>query len=171
MDGETHIRTPNKPGQESFENDNKYTTPSYGRRSGTSLEELVLESHLRLGLEADTGAEDVGHGLALLAEGVDDGRAGRRHGCFEHVAQDAEHRVEALVLIRGGAVRGDGPPLYAGHELGDEAEVDDQRRGEEGVLADVEEPVMFCVSNASRRLRKSRATYEMVCLPPMKISA
>lgn len=64
----------------------------------------MLESHLGLGLEADAGAENVGQGRPLLAEGVDDGCAGGRQGRLEHVTEDAEHRVEALVLGRRGAV-------------------------------------------------------------------
>lgn len=34
------------------------------------LEELVLQSHFRLWLETNTGAEDVGQSVALLAQSV-----------------------------------------------------------------------------------------------------
>ena len=123
----------------------------------------MLESHLGLGLEADAGAEDVGQGRALLAEGVDDGRAGGRQRRLEHVAEDTEHRVEALVLGRSGTVGGDSLPRHARHDLGDDAEIDDQRRGEERVLADVEQPV-YCVSELSpdKSVVDLRGTYEMV---------
>ena len=99
----------------------------------------MLEGHVRLGLEADAGAEDVGQGGALLGEGVDDGGAGGREGRLEHVAQDAEDAVEVLVLGRGGAVGRGRLPLDARHHLGDDDEVDDEGRGQEGIFADVEE--------------------------------
>jgi len=54
---------------------------------------------------------------------------------LEHVAEDAQHAVEALVLgtllVR--------LPGDTGHHLGDDDEIDDQRRGQERVLADVED--------------------------------
>jgi len=103
------------------------------------LEELVLQGHIRLGLQADTRAEDVGKGRALLGERIDDGGAGGRQRGLEHVAQHAEHAVEALVLGDLTAL-GVQLPLHAGHELGDHDQVDDQGRGEEGVLADVGDP-------------------------------
>ena len=117
------------------------TIPYYGNSSLIRhLEKLVLEGHLRLGLEAHAGTEDVRQSRPLLAEGVDNRRSRRRQGGLEHVAQDAEHGVEALVLGGGGAVRRDSLPRHARHQLGDDAEINDQRRGEEGILADVEEP-------------------------------
>lgn len=93
----------------------------------------MLKRHVGLWLETDTGTEDVGEGTALLGEGVDNRGSVRHKRGLEHVRQDAENRVEALVLAALGL------PGHAGHELGDEDEIDDQRRGEEGVLADVEE--------------------------------
>jgi len=65
-------------------------------------------------------------------------------GCqrgFEHVAEDAQHALEALEVLGGHAIRGGSLPLDAGHHLSDQNQVDDQRRGEEGVLADVEDPI------------------------------
>lgn len=102
--------------------------------STDSSVELVLQGHVRLGLEADARAEDVGQGGALLGQGVDDGGAGRRERRLEHVAEDAEDAVEALVAVVALAL-----PLDARHHLRDEHEVDDEGRGEEGVLADVED--------------------------------
>lgn len=99
-----------------------------------SLVQLVLQGHVRLGLEADARAEDVGQGGALLGQGVDDWGAGRRQRCLEHVAQDAEDAMEALVAVVTLTL-----PLDARHHLCDEHEVDDERRGEEGILADVED--------------------------------
>ena len=81
----------------------------------------MLERHVRLRLQADTGTEDVGQRGALLGEGVDDGGARGREWRLEHVRQDAEDAVEALELVL--AVRA---PLDARHDLGDEDQVDDE---------------------------------------------
>lgn len=98
------------------------------------LVQLVLQGHVRLGLETDARAEDVGQGGALLCQGVDDWGTGRRERCLEHVAKDAENAVEALVARVALAL-----PLDARHHLRDKHEVDDQGRGQQGVLADVED--------------------------------
>lgn len=119
--------------------------PGAKKAPGRSLKQFVLERHVGLGLEADAGAEDVGQGAALLGQGVDDGRTGRGHRRLEHVAEDAQDAVEALVVARGAR-----PPLDARHHLGHDDQVDDQRRGQEGVLADVEEPVARTVSIRGR---------------------
>lgn len=104
-----------------------------------SLKQLVLQSHVRLGLETDAGAEDVGHGGALLGQRVDDGGAGGRERGLEHVAEDAEHAVEALVVGVGLGGGARGLPLDARHHLGQDDQVDDEGRGEQRVLADVED--------------------------------
>lgn len=52
---------------------------------------------------------------------------------LEHEAKDAENAVKA------GIVRALSLPLNAGHHLGDKDEIDDQRTGQKGVLADVED--------------------------------
>jgi len=111
--------------------------PSWSRED---LEELVLESHLGLGLETDTGTENVGQSGTLLSQGVDNRGARRGQGSLEHVAEDAEDGVEALVVGSDGTVRRSSLPLDAGHELSNDDEIDDQRSGKEGVLADVEDP-------------------------------
>jgi len=99
----------------------------------------VLQGHVVLGVETQAGAEDVGHGGALLGQGVDDGGARRGHGSLEHVGQDGEHRVEVLPVGLGGILLVQ-TPLDAGHQLGDDHQVDDERGGEKGVLADVGDP-------------------------------
>ena len=43
----------------------------------TRLEQLVLKSHVVLGLESDTGTEDVGESSTLLTKSVDNGSASR----------------------------------------------------------------------------------------------
>lgn len=87
----------------------------------------MLQGHVRLRLESDASAKDVGQGRTLLGQGVDDRRAGRGHGRLEHVAEDREHAVEGLVLAVGLAVAF---PLDARHHLGDEDQVDDEGCGE-----------------------------------------
>lgn len=127
------------------------------------LEQLVFERHVRLGLQADARAENIGQGPALLSQGVDHGRAGGRERGLEHVAQDGEDAVEGLVFavsvlqlvsvavaVCGGSASvgaGVGPPLDASHHLRDEHEVDDEGGGEEGVLADVKDPNRRLVSH------------------------
>jgi hypothetical protein len=98
----------------------------------------VLKGHVVLWLETDAGTEDVGEGRALLGESVDDGSTRRSERSLEHVAEHTEHAVEVVEL--GVAVLSCvGLPLDTGHHLSDEDQVDDQRRGQEGVLADVEQ--------------------------------
>lgn len=99
----------------------------------------MLQSHVRLGLETDAGTEDVGHGGALLGQRVDDGGAGGRERGLEHVAEDAEHAVEALELGVGLGGGARGLPLDARHHLGQDDQVDDEGRGEQRVLAHVED--------------------------------
>lgn len=94
----------------------------------------MLESHVRLGLKTDAGTKDVGQGSALLGESVDNGGARGSHGSLEHVAEDAENAVEVLVLA---VARG--LPLDTGHHLGNQDEINDERRSQERILADVEQ--------------------------------
>lgn len=101
----------------------------------------MLESHVRLGLETNACTEDVGQSGALLGKRVDDGSSGRGQGSLEHVAQNTEDAVEALVLGSGGTVGGSSLPLDTGHHLGNDDQINDQGRGEEGVLADVEHAI------------------------------
>lgn len=96
--------------------------------------QLVFQGHVRLRLEANARAEDVGQGAALLGQRVDDGRAGGRQRGLEHVAENAEDAVEALVVVIALTL-----PLDARHHLRDDHEVDDEGRGEQGILADVED--------------------------------
>jgi hypothetical protein len=99
----------------------------------TCLEKLMLKRHIILRLQTHASAEDVRESTSLLGKRIDNGRSVRHQRRLEHVRQDAQDGVESAVLA---AVR---LPGHAGHELGDEDEIDDQRGGEEGVLADVEE--------------------------------
>ncbi len=93
---------------------------------------LVLEEHVALGLEADAGPEEVDDAGALLAEAVDDGGADGDGGGLGEVGEDREDGVELLEALA--ALVGEGDTLA---HLSDEAEIDHERGGEEGVLADV----------------------------------
>lgn len=98
---------------------------------GKERRQAVLERHVVLGREADGRAEDVHEGCALGRKGVHDGRA-RRHGRrLEHVREDGEDRVE---LLGRPPVEGEGD---AREELCEQDEVEDERHGEERVLARV----------------------------------
>ena len=101
------------------------------------LEELVLKGHVRLGLETDASAEDVGESGTLLGKGVDNGGAGGSEGGLEHVGEDAQDRVEVLEVLR--LRLGRSLPLDAGHHLGNDDEIDDQGGSQQRVLAHVEE--------------------------------
>lgn len=82
----------------------------------------MLQGHVGLGLQADARTEDVRQRRALLGQGVDDGRARRGQRSLEHVAEYAQHAVEALVLGSPGS-----PPLDPRHHLGHQHKIDDQR--------------------------------------------
>jgi hypothetical protein len=100
----------------------------------------VLQGHVILGLQTDAGTEDVGQSTALLGKSVDDRSSWRGQGSLKHVAEDAEDAVEVLEILGGNAIVGLSLPLDAGHDLGNEDEIDDQRRSQERVLADIEDP-------------------------------
>lgn len=105
------------------------------------LEQLVFKRHVGFGLETDAGTEDVGESTTLLGKGVDnwgaswDERSLRTklldmdvmkgeatvRTYLEHVAQNAEHAMEALVITSLFRL-----PLNASHHLGHKDEIDDQ---------------------------------------------
>ena len=86
-----------------------------GKHGQRPLEQLVLKGHLGLWLETNAVTEDVDKGGALLAQGVDDGGTGWGQGSLEHVAENAQNAVEALVVVAL-AVR---LPADTGHHLGE----------------------------------------------------
>jgi hypothetical protein len=96
----------------------------------------VLESHVRLWLQSHAGTENVGERSTLLGQGVDDWSTRGSERCLEHVAQDAEDAVETSKVLASLVTS---LPLNTGHHLSDENEIDDQRRSQERVLADVED--------------------------------
>ena len=95
----------------------------------------MLKSHVRLRLQTNTGTEDVDQSRALLAQGVDNGSTRRSQRSLQHVAQNAEHAVETLVL----GTLGVGLPVDTSHHLSQNNQIDDQRRSQQRVLADVEQ--------------------------------
>jgi hypothetical protein len=91
------------------------------------------EKEVALVLETQTRLEEHLQPIPLPRERVDDVGAGLDERGLEHVAQERQHRVERLELgLSLAAVRD------AGEQLGEDGEVENERRGEEGVLALVE---------------------------------
>lgn len=99
------------------------------------LQQLVLEGHLRLGLETNAGTEDVDQSRALLAQSVDNRGTRRSQGSLEHVAEHAQHAVEALVL----GTLGVSLPADTGHHLSQHNQINDQGGGQQRILTDVEQ--------------------------------
>lgn len=116
------------------------TTLNYGReRRNRSVEELVLQSHVRLGLKTNAGTEDVGQSSTLLGQSVDNWSSRWSQWCLEHVAENAEHAVEVLVLLGGSAIGGGSLPLDTGHHLGNDHQINDEWGGKKRVLTDIED--------------------------------
>lgn len=107
----------------------------------TDLEQLVLQSHFRFRLQANASAEDVGQCRTLLSQSVHNGSARRSQGSLEHVAEDTKDAVELLEFSSLVAVIGSSLPLDTSHHLSNHDKVNDQGRGQERVLADVEQTV------------------------------
>jgi len=68
--------------------------------------------------------------------------------------------MEALVFGSSSTIRGYSLPLDTRHHLGNDDQVNDQRRGKKGVLADVEEPENG--QSQSIVFETLTSTYEMV---------
>lgn len=96
------------------------------------MERPGLEHHVVLRSQTDTGTEDVLHSVALLGKRVHNGSSRRNHGCLEQVAEDRQDRVEGRKRSHVARLISD-----ASHELGDDGQVDDERRSKKRVLADV----------------------------------
>jgi hypothetical protein len=116
----------------------------------------VLESHVRLWLQSDAGTEDVGERSTLLGQGVDDWSTRRSEGCLEHVAQDAEDAVETSKVLAGLVA---GLPLNTSHHLSDENEIDNQRRSQERILADVEDADGLVTAQEDLRIVLIQSTF------------
>src|ERR1700677_5007203 len=93
----------------------------------TISKQLVLQSHVRLRLKANTCSEDVGESTALLGESIDDRGPGRSQWCLQHVAEDAENTVETLIILVA-CFSAASLPLNASHHLSQNHQVDDQGR-------------------------------------------
>jgi hypothetical protein len=90
----------------------------------------------------------------------------RNHGSFQQVAQDREHRVERSIVRHLASLVGD-----AGHELGDDGQVDDERRGEERVFADVvDRDRVAATDNWAVSLEMEKRIVQAKTAHPMKIS-
>lgn len=110
----------------------------------------MLKGHFGLGLETNAGAEDVGQSRTLLSQSIHNRSSRRSERSLEHVAQDAQNTVEVLELGGFVAVVGSSLPLDTGHHLSHHDEVNNQRRGQKRVLADVEQPVAVSKGDSDR---------------------
>jgi hypothetical protein len=115
---------------------------SYVYQVGADLEELVLQSHFRLRLQANASAEDVGQSRTLLSQSVHNGGARGSQRSLEHVAKDTEDAVEVLEFSSLVAVVRSSLPLDTSHHLSNHHKINDQGRGKERILADVEQTVV-----------------------------
>ena len=107
----------------------------------------MLKRHIILRLETDTSTENVGQGTSLFSKGIDHWSTWWGQWRLEHVAEDAKNAMEVLEIFGGDAIIGWSLPLDSGHHLGNQDKINDQRRGKEGVLADVEESAYMLVAS------------------------
>lgn len=113
--------------------------PSPNQNLDVQLEQLVLQSHVVLGLETNTSTEDINQGTSLLSKSIDDRCSWWGQGSLEHEAENAKHAVEVLEILGGDAISGCSLPLDTSHHLGDQDQVNDQWRSKKRVLANIEE--------------------------------
>jgi hypothetical protein len=96
----------------------------------------VLEGHVGFDIQTDTGTEDVGKGSSLLGQGVDDRGSRWSQWGLEHVGEDRQDWVELLVLLGGSGTRVS-LPGDTGHHLSNNSQIQNERRGKKGILADI----------------------------------
>jgi hypothetical protein len=96
----------------------------------------VLEGHVIFGLETNTGTEDVSQSRTLLSQRIDDRSSSGSERSLKHVAQDAQHRVEATEISSIGTMA---LPLDTRHHLSYKHKIDDQRGRKKRVLAHIED--------------------------------
>ena len=119
------------------------------------LEHLMLQRHVGLRLKTDTSTEDIGQSATLLSQCVDDGRSrwcqgslvsvslfiitGFKDTYLQHVAQNTENTMEALIILSTRSITISSFPSDSSHHLGNDHEVNDQRRREKRVFTDIEQ--------------------------------
>lgn len=81
-------------------------------------------------LETQACLEESLESSALAAERVDHVSAGLDKGSLEHVREKREHTVQRLELF----VLTDATVVDTSEELGKDGEIENERRGQEGVL-------------------------------------
>ena len=100
--------------------------------AGSNLHGAVLESHVVLSGETDASAEQVLDGSALTVEGIDDRGSVGDERSLEEVREDGQNGVEVVEVGHlGGLV------LNTLHQLSNDDEIEDERRGKKRVLAGV----------------------------------
>lgn len=128
------------------------------RKLPRNLEKFVLQSHVVLRLETDAGTEDVDQRTSLLSKSVDDWSPWWSQRSFEHVAENTKHAVKVLEIFGRNTVVGSSLPLDTSHHLGNQDEINDQRGGKKGILADIEETIII----SRKTLLRCSRTYEIV---------
>ena len=84
-----------------------------------------LEQQIALALKSQTRLHKHFKRVALASEGIDDVRTGLDERCLEHVAEQAEDRVEGRKLGHIVARSGNLTVLNAREEFGEDHEVED----------------------------------------------
>ena len=95
------------------------------------LEKLVLQGHVVLRLETNTGTEDVDQGTSLLSKSIDDWCSWRGQWSLKHVAEDAENGMESGEILGSNSIGGVSLPFDASHHLSEDHKIDDQWRSKE----------------------------------------
>jgi hypothetical protein len=108
------------------------TTNTFG--SPIALPDSGLEQDIPQILHPKTSLEESLNSRPLSSQRVDDVVSRLDERSLEHVAEQTEDRIQGLVIgVLGAFVR------HSGEQLREDGQVEDERRGEEGVFAFVED--------------------------------
>ena len=107
------------------------TQPSAHPSATRALPDARLEEEVARALEADARLEERFERVGLAVERVDDVRAGLDERRLEHVREQRQDGVQRPEVLRA---RGEVAVLDAREELGEDRQVEDERRREQRVL-------------------------------------
>ena len=101
-----------------YHHNSKAQQPNYHiLHNPTQLEQLMLKSHIRLGLKTNTSTEDISQSRTLFSKCVDDRCSWWSQWSLQHVTENAQDTVEVLVIL-GGSTIGVDLPGDTSHHLG-----------------------------------------------------